>query len=432
MKYKINLFMIKEVRNINYYFEPVNLMKWNMFDVVKSIGHIEPFLAVKGMQLDDLVFLYVGQQDKSKESGVYAYGKVIRGPYILKNSPKDYCNGKNTVDVKIEYIRYNTPLLNHEQSKKIFTQFRTVHKLNDKSVTLLLKYIKNQKWFLKDRIAGYIAVTAQEWFDYLEKHKTKDCVNFWRKNTKDFKCIDVGQPFFFLVKNEKGVKGERKVLGYGLFKDYEVLKIDEAWNKYKYNNGVKSKDDFKNRMKELFGYDNENNKIGCIILSDLVFFHNSIFLSKIGIEFKNSIVSGKSICEEDIHKILKEELNNKKYISTNEYNKKLQEEVKKANKDNRKKRLVRLSKANKKPKVIHTITTSFKRNPDVIVEVLKRAHGICEKCGKRAPFIRASDGTPYLEVHHIVPLSEGGEDTIENAIAVCPNCHRKVHFGIKE
>lgn len=33
------------------------------------------------------------------------------------------------------------------------------------------------------------------------------------------------------------------------------------------------------------------------------------------------------------------------------------------------------------------------------------------------------------EVHHKVPLSAGGDDTVENAIALCPNCHRKAHFG---
>jgi 5-methylcytosine-specific restriction protein A len=26
-------------------------------------------------------------------------------------------------------------------------------------------------------------------------------------------------------------------------------------------------------------------------------------------------------------------------------------------------------------------------------------------------------------------LSTGGEDTLENAIALCPNCHRRAHFG---
>lgn len=132
---------------MNYYFEPVNLKQWNMFKNVNNIGHVEPFLAVKSMEIGDLVFLHVGKQDKTKESGVYAYGEVVKEPYILQDSPQDYCNNKNTVDVKIRYISYNIPLLNHEQSKSIFTQFRTVHKLNDESVRLLSRYIENEKWF---------------------------------------------------------------------------------------------------------------------------------------------------------------------------------------------------------------------------------------------------------------------------------------------
>ncbi|WP_415859815.1 HNH endonuclease [Bacillus cereus] len=75
------------------------------------------------------------------------------------------------------------------------------------------------------------------------------------------------------------------------------------------------------------------------------------------------------------------------------------------------------------------VTTQYKRNPDVIAEVLERANGYCEKCKQEAPFKRAKDGTPYLEVHHVVPLAQGGEDSVENAVGMCPNCHRKAHFG---
>jgi len=74
-------------------------------------------------------------------------------------------------------------------------------------------------------------------------------------------------------------------------------------------------------------------------------------------------------------------------------------------------------------------TTIFKRNPDVAAEVLERAKGSCEKCSKPAPFNRRSDGTPYLEVHHTKPLAAGGQDTVQNAIALCPNCHRQVHYA---
>jgi len=89
----------------------------------------------------------------------------------------------------------------------------------------------------------------------------------------------------------------------------------------------------------------------------------------------------------------------------------------------------RLKTAKKTPDQIQTTVISYKRNPDVIAEVLNRANGICENCKNIAPFKRAKDGSPYLEVHHIKQLSKGGEDTVENAIAVCPNCHRKLHYG---
>jgi 5-methylcytosine-specific restriction protein A len=64
-----------------------------------------------------------------------------------------------------------------------------------------------------------------------------------------------------------------------------------------------------------------------------------------------------------------------------------------------------------------------------VAEVLNNAQGICQLCHQKAPFIKASNGTPYLEVHHWISLSEGGEDSIENAVALCPNCHKRAHFG---
>jgi 5-methylcytosine-specific restriction endonuclease McrA len=93
-------------------------------------------------------------------------------------------------------------------------------------------------------------------------------------------------------------------------------------------------------------------------------------------------------------------------------------------------RRTRLAMADKLPEQVQTISVTYKRNPDVIVEVMIRANGKCERCGRDAPFRRIKDNTPYLEVHHWKPLSEQGEDTVENAGALCPNCHREMHFGI--
>ena len=92
-------------------------------------------------------------------------------------------------------------------------------------------------------------------------------------------------------------------------------------------------------------------------------------------------------------------------------------------------RLKRLAAAPRLPEKVQVLSVGYRRNPDVIVEVLNRADGICEQCHKEAPFLRAKDGTPYLEIHHWKPLSEGGEDIVENAGALCPNCHREVHYG---
>lgn len=71
----------------------------------------------------------------------------------------------------------------------------------------------------------------------------------------------------------------------------------------------------------------------------------------------------------------------------------------------------------------------FQRDRKVVEATLKRALGVCERCRLPAPFVRRSDGEPFLEVHHTIPLSEGGMDRIENTEALCPNCHREAHFG---
>jgi 5-methylcytosine-specific restriction protein A len=89
----------------------------------------------------------------------------------------------------------------------------------------------------------------------------------------------------------------------------------------------------------------------------------------------------------------------------------------------------RINRKSKRPVRTSVTSYTYKRNPDIVAEALFRADGNCENCGNRGPFIRASDGSVYLEVHHNIPLSSGGEDSLENVSALCPNCHRMAHFG---
>lgn len=94
-----------------------------------------------------------------------------------------------------------------------------------------------------------------------------------------------------------------------------------------------------------------------------------------------------------------------------------------------KSRQARLKEAARIPIRVQVIIETYKRNPDVVAEVLHRASGKCERCQEPAPFKRKKDESPYLEVHHRKQLSAGGEDTVANATALCPNCHRNLHYG---
>jgi 5-methylcytosine-specific restriction protein A len=71
-------------------------------------------------------------------------------------------------------------------------------------------------------------------------------------------------------------------------------------------------------------------------------------------------------------------------------------------------------------------STTFERNEYVAELAKRRAKGFCQLCEEPAPF-KNKKGEPFLESHHIVWLSKGGDDTIENTVALCPNCHRKMH-----
>lgn len=83
---------------------------------------------------------------------------------------------------------------------------------------------------------------------------------------------------------------------------------------------------------------------------------------------------------------------------------------------------------NKRPRRKQGLSIQFQRSPQVAAWVLQESRGICCLCNQTAPFLKP-DRTPYLEVHHVHPLGDGGKDVIENAVALCPNCHREIHHG---
>lgn len=48
-------------------------------------------------------------------------------------------------------------------------------------------------------------------------------------------------------------------------------------------------------------------------------------------------------------------------------------------------------------------------------------HPLCEMCMKEGRYVAVE------EVHHIVPLSEGGTHDESNLMSLCRSCHEKIH-----
>ena len=88
--------------------------------------------------------------------------------------------------------------------------------------------------------------------------------------------------------------------------------------------------------------------------------------------------------------------------------------------------LNKIIKQNKKPGKRDIVTPQYIRSAELAEFIKRKAKGKCDLCDNPAPFL-TKDNIPYLECHHIIWLSEGGEDSIENTVALCPNCHRKMH-----
>jgi predicted HNH restriction endonuclease len=135
--------------------------------------------------------------------------------------------------------------------------------------------------------------------------------------------------------------------------------------------------------------------------------------------------------EGELQRIIQElRANKKQALSTlEEENEKFNRAVEDAARLSDEELKTRLPLSDELPEKRTVSTTVYVRNPFVVAAVLRRAKGVCEACGKDAPFKKRSDGTPYLEVHHKQPLAHEGWDNVGNAVALCPNCHRKAHYG---
>ena len=84
------------------------------------------------------------------------------------------------------------------------------------------------------------------------------------------------------------------------------------------------------------------------------------------------------------------------------------------------KRLCPVFGASIDPNVKRKKRPNYSRCKDWILMVLKRANGICERCGVK---------TSKLEAHHKIPIAVCAmfAGDLDNGIALCAKCHQDVH-----
>lgn len=80
-----------------------------------------------------------------------------------------------------------------------------------------------------------------------------------------------------------------------------------------------------------------------------------------------------------------------------------------------------------------------KKNPLVSMKAVAASGFKCAYDPTHRTFMRSS-GLPYMEGHHLIPCTAGNAerywkrfgrniDCVENIVALCPTCHRRIHFG---
>jgi len=118
---------------MKYFFEPIVLSDWYMFNEVCSFCQEVSFYATEEMQIGDMLFFYIAKKNSKIPAGIYGNGIIISNPN------KDNVETRLRVNVRIKYIRFDEPIINYDICKKYIRQFRDVHKIEDSIIIELMK-----------------------------------------------------------------------------------------------------------------------------------------------------------------------------------------------------------------------------------------------------------------------------------------------------
>lgn len=87
------------------------------------------------------------------------------------------------------------------------------------------------------------------------------------------------------------------------------------------------------------------------------------------------------------------------------------------------------------------IAKRYSKNPMVGKIAINQVDYKCENNNEHTTFISNTTRNQYMEAHHLIPISYQEEmwdrfnvniDCVENIVSLCPNCHRAIHYAVKE
>ncbi len=115
-----------------------------------------------------------------------------------------------------------------------------------------------------------VAVTDNHWFNYLKGFNPED-VNFWQPGGNTIlKKLLPGAPFLFKLK-----KPNNAIAGIGFFSSHTILPISKAWELFGWRNGSQNVIELNEtirRLRSKASIEHANPNIGCIVLTDPLFF----------------------------------------------------------------------------------------------------------------------------------------------------------------
>ncbi len=276
---------------------------------------------------------------------------------------------------------------------------------------------------------GLILVADPSWLEYHAYNSQGSEAIFYRGTGARVAALAKGGTVFCVQNKET----PRMIHAWGTFQENVIRHYDQAWFRFGAQLGAATKEEWKKQAAGVLARsERKDGEICAIRLSDFQSLAFSVDPRDAGIEVSPSMVKGHSLTHEEVAAlwgIISSTPTVNEPLPIERLEKELEAAVRSSAQTGVVARRNRLKRSPRFPAKVRVLAVDYRRNPDVVAEVLNRANGFCEQCGEKAPFLRAKDGTPYLEVHHWQTLADGGEDTVENAGALCPNCHREVHFG---